>query len=154
MKPKRSIDDILKEDSKYHYYYDDCLAGTPPRFGKTVHQQLQRAYLNFFDELYPGAREDDLKMKELRLKKILIGDENFLSKYSKIVQQMQGIFARRLKALGFSARHANQFIDFNIDFSHVKYHRSNDGKEYLSVDPKLGNKYVGLTVDVSEEGVE
>lgn len=146
----KMIHEILeksKERSKYGYYYDDRYAtGMPPRCGKSVFQQV----LNCSDEVVPGSNERASKMRQLTHEKVLVGSLDFMDKWSSIVFKLHNLMKEDLMAFGWSERQADYWIEVNVDFNHVKEHVGTDGKTYLSVDPKIGNKYVGFAAKLME----
>jgi len=144
----KKIHEILEKKSKYDYYFDDRYAtGIPPRCGKTVFQQG----LNCSDEICPGSNERKSKINALMHEKVLIGSPDFMDKWSSIVFKMHNLMKEEFMALaGCSEREADYWIEANVDFNHVKEHVATDGKRYLSVDPKIGNKYVGFTANLKE----
>ena len=144
----KKIHEILEKKSKYGYYFDDRYAtGTPPRCGKSVFQQG----LNCSDEICPGSNERISKINALMHEKVLIGSPDFMDKWSSIVFKMHNLMKEEFMALaGCSEREADYWIEANVDFNHVKEHVATDGKRYLSVDPKIGNKYVGFAANLME----
>ena len=147
----KMIHEILeksKERSKYGYYYDDRYAtGMPPRCGKSVFQQG----LNCSDEVVPGSNERASKMRQLTHEKVLVGSPDFMDKWSSIVFKLHNLMKEEYMALtGCSEREADYWVEVNVDFNHVKEHVGTDGKTYLSVDPKIGNKYVGFAAKLME----
>lgn len=144
----KKIHEILEKKSKYGYYFDDRYAtGTPPRCGKSVFQQG----LNCSDEICPGSNERKSKINALMHEKVLIGSPDFMDKWSSIVFKMHNLMKEEFMALaGCSEREADYWIEANVDFNHVKEHVATDGKQYLSVDPKIGNKYVGFAANLME----
>jgi len=146
----KMIHEILeksKERSKYGYYYDDRYATSmPPRCGKSVFQQG----LNCSDEVVPGSNERASKMRQLTHEKVLVGSPDFMDKWSSIVFKLHNLMKEDLMAFGWNERQADYWIEVNVDFNHVKEHVGTDGKLYLSVDPKIGNKYVGFAAKLME----
>jgi len=123
----------------YRYYYDDK---TPSFKPKSV---------NCYDEVCHGSNERKSKINALMHEKVLIGSPDFMDKWSSIVFKMHNLMKEEFMALaGCSEREADYWIEANVDFNHVKEHIATDGKRYLSVDPKIGNKYVGFTASLKE----
>ena len=121
-------------NEKYNYYHNKQFARSmPPRFGKSV--------LNCSDEAVPGSHKRASRMNELMQEKILIGSENFTEQYGKILFEMHGLLKEEIMLFGdLTEQQANLWIDRNVDFNHVKQHEIN-GEKYLSIDPKIGDKY-------------
>ena len=118
----------------------------PPRCGKSAFQQG----LNCSDELVSGSNERASKMRQLTHEKVLVGSPYFMEKWSSIVFKLHNLMKEDLMAFGWSERQADYWIEVNVDFNHVKEHVSIDGETYLSVDPKIGNKYVGFIAHLKE----
>ena len=130
------INEIELTDFKYSFE-DNLLIGTPPRCGKTAFQQT----LNCKDEIVKGSLERGMKINTLMNKKIRIGTPDFMEKYGEIIHEMHNLIQEELMLMNdWSEQKANQWIDANIDFNHVKKHTI-DGQDYLSIDPKIGFKY-------------
>lgn len=147
----KMIHEILeksKERSKYDYYYGDRYAtGMPPRCGKSVFQQG----LNCSDEIVPRSNERRSKINALMHEKVLLGSPDFMDKWGSIVFKMHNLMKEEFMALtGCSEREADYWVEANVNFNHVKEHVATDGKRYLSVDPKIGNKYVGFIASLKE----
>lgn len=136
----KKLDKILDSmlNSNYDYYFEDnLLIGTPPRCGKTAFQQT----LNCKDEIIEGSLKRGMKINALMQKKIRIGTSDFMKKYAEIIHEMHNLIQEELMLMeDWSEQEANQWIDANIDFNHVKKHTIN-GQDYLSIDPKIGDKY-------------
>ena len=119
---------------KYEYYFDDKKA-----------DPYKTQPLNCSDEICPGSHERTQKIRTLRNKKVRIGDQNFMREYGKIVQEMHKLFQEEFIAISDCSEHeANLWIEANINFNHVKQTEDTKGNKYLSVDPVIGNKYVGF----------
>lgn len=137
-----------KERSKYDYYYygDRYATSMPPRCGKSVFQQG----LNCSDEICPGSNERMSKINALMHEKVPLDSPDFMDKWGSIVFKMHNLMKEEFMALtGCSEREADYWIDVNVDFNH-KEHVGTDGKRYLSVDPKIGNKYVRFIASLKE----
>ena len=136
---EKSIDKALEYLEKHKpsdgYYFDDkTLISIPPAGGKT-------AALNCYDEIVKGSHERSMKINTLMQKKIRIGTPDFIEKYGEIIHEMHNLIQEELMLMNdWSEQKANQWIDANIDFNHVKKHTI-DGQDYLSIDPKIGFKY-------------
>ena len=137
----KKIHEILeksKERSKYDYYYDDrYVISMPPRCGKSVFQQG----LNCSDEVVPGSNERTRRIRQLMHEKVEINPQTF-QEVSKIISEMHSLMKEEHMALtDCNEYEADHFLDAFVDFNHFKKYVATDGKEYLSVDPKIGPKY-------------
>jgi len=140
---KKNRDLIIEMAEKAHkngysYYSDDRRPVFKPKG------------LNCFDEIAPGSNERASKMRQLTHEKVLVGSPDFMDKWSSIVFKLHNLMKEDLMAFGWSERQADYWIEVNVDFNHVKKHVGTDGKTYLSVDPKIGNKYVGFAAKLME----
>jgi len=140
---KKNMDLIIEMAEKAHkngysYYFDDRRPVFKPKG------------LNCFDEIAPGSNERASKMRQLTHEKVLVGSPDFMDKWSSIVFKLHNLMKEDLMAFGWSERQADYWIEVNVDFNHVKKHVGTDGKTYLSVDPKIGNKYVGFAAKLME----
>ena len=82
------------------------------------------------------------RIHELLHKKVEVGSKNFTLQWSEIISELQELMKEEHMALtGCSEREANRFLDFFVDFNHVRQHQDLEGKLYLSVDPVIGPKY-------------
>ena len=117
--------------------------GSLPGGGKSCYlEQLQYQGVNCSDEVAPGSNERTRRIRELMHKKVEVGSKNFTLQWSEIVSEMRELMKEEHMALtGCSEREAYQFLDFFVDFNHVKQHQATDGTLYLTVDPKVGPKY-------------
>lgn len=137
----KNVEKVLDMISKrgYDYYYDD----------KTPSFKRNRA--NCYDEVVPGSNERRSKINALMHEKVLIGSPDFMDRWGSIVFKMHNLMKEEHMALtGCSEREADYWVEANVNFNHVKEHVGTDGKRYLSVDPKIGNKYRGLATKLME----
>ena len=119
------------EKTKYEPYYDNkYLMSMPPRCGKSIFQQV----LNCSDEVVPGSKKRQQKIRELMNQKIKM-DENFTEKYARIVYELHQLFVEEHMSLTNSSKlKANQFIAEHLNLYHVKKYII-DGEVYLSANP-------------------
>ena len=107
--------------------------------------------LNCRDEIVPGSHKRNSEFRQLMQKRILIGSPNFMEQLSAIVIKMRGIMKEEYMAItGCSEREIDYWIEWNVDFTHMKKHVDTAGNTYLSVDPKIGNKYIGFNPKLKE----
>lgn len=131
---KKNMDLIIEMAEKAHkndysYYFDD----RKPVFKPTG--------LNCFDEIAPGSHDRSSKIKQLMNKRITI-DEHTTKNIGKIIFELHDLMKEEHMAItDCTEQEANMFLDCFVDFNHVTKHVSFDGKEYLQVHPKIGNKY-------------
>lgn len=149
---EKGIDKLLKIINKHksvygHYYDDRIVVGILPRCGKSYFS----SQMNCSDEVVPGSNERASKMRQLTHEKVLVGSPDFMDKWSSIVFKLHNLMKEELMALtGCSEREADYLVEVNVDFNHVKKHVGTDGETYLSVDPKIGNKYMGFAAKLME----
>ena len=125
----KEITDLI-DNKGYQYYYNDAYHFRP------------RMSVNCSDEICPGSNERTSKIRQLMHKKILIGSDNFGKQYGEILAEMHSLILEETMALtGLTEREARLWIEYNINFNYVKKHVTHDGEEYLSIDPKIENKY-------------
>lgn len=126
----KQIHEFLEKKSDYGYYYDDRYVAP-----------LKRRSLNCSDEIVPGSKKRTSRIQQLMHKKIEIKPGAF-QEVSNIVSEMHNLMKEEHMALvDCDEREADHFLDTFVDFNHFKYHESADGKQYLSIDPIIGNKY-------------
>lgn len=124
---------MKKVKPDYGYYFDDRK--------KPDISQLRKNMLNCYDEIVPGSHKRANRIQELKQMKVKIGTENFMQEWGKIVSEMHQLMREELMLLNtWTIHQADLWIDRNVDFNHVKQHEIN-GEKYLSIDPKIGDKY-------------
>ena len=137
----KALEIIEKHKPKYGYYFND----------NYINPFNKHHALNCSDEIAPGSNERTSKIRRLMHKRIEIPSENFTEKYAEIVHEIRDLMKDEFMAISdCSEREADYWIEANVNFNHVKEHVATDGKRYLSVDPKIGNKYVGFAAKLME----
>jgi len=136
---KRVYDDLnllevrdFIENKGYQYYYEGSYH-LEPRVGS-----------NCSDEICLGSNERKRKIINLMHKRVKIGEDNFMKQWEDIVKEIHSLLTEEVMALlGCSERKAHLWLDYHVDFNHVKQHVDTAGNKYLSVDPimKLGEEH-------------
>ena len=123
----KSIDEFIRKNSKYDYYFDDRLDHKP----KSV---------NCYDEICPGSHERGEKIRLLLGTKVKAG-EDFIKDWSALIHELHDLMRDEHMAMtDCTEMEANYWLDAFVDFNHVK-HQVIDGELYLSPDPVIGYKY-------------
>jgi len=138
----RSIDhEAIKEllqKVEYSKYYDDT----------HTRNVFERGPVNCVDSRIEKSRETSRKLKELKQRKIELGTYDTMKEIANTMVEFTDILAEDLEEWGLS--NPKQFISTNVDLSRWKLHEKN-GKKYVSIDPKIGNKYVGFNPGLKEK---
>ena len=116
-------------------YYDEC-----DMFKRSTNG------LNCSDEICPGSHKRSSRIRELLHKKIPLND-SFTETYTEIVAELKELHKEEMMGIADWDDHtADMWVRHNIDFNSFKTHVAFNGEKYVTIDPKIGHKYVGMSI--------